>query len=298
MTLEHVDQVRDFWRFLRSCGIDADLDLPAAERRQDWALWMLRGIRDSRHVLVVASPEYRRRSEGDAPAGQGLGVQWEARLLRDLVYEAPTASLNRIIPVVLPGGSADHLPAWLGGRAGTHYAVSDFTVPGAEQLLRLLTGQPYVTEAPLRPVPQLPPDARHAPRGPGAGTPPALQKPVVEPRSVPLPAPPPPSFAFPETKALVDVLMTCEVLHRPDMRHELLALMGDLLGLGHPFAVAWDSDARTHLRRLVRRSNQSVAPDATLKALYVALTEIAPDDTGVERLGVLLTASGLALAEP
>lgn len=26
---KHVDRVRDFWSFLRSCGIDAELDLPA-----------------------------------------------------------------------------------------------------------------------------------------------------------------------------------------------------------------------------------------------------------------------------
>ncbi|WP_093628588.1 SEFIR domain-containing protein [Streptomyces sp. 3213.3] len=42
---EHVDQVREFWRFLRANGIDLDamLDLPAGEVRQDWSLWMMRG---------------------------------------------------------------------------------------------------------------------------------------------------------------------------------------------------------------------------------------------------------------
>ena len=33
----HVERVRDFWLFLRANGIDARLDLPAAEQRQDWA---------------------------------------------------------------------------------------------------------------------------------------------------------------------------------------------------------------------------------------------------------------------
>ncbi len=48
--------MRDFWLFLRANGVDARLDLPAAERRQDWAQWMTRQIRDAGRILVVASP--------------------------------------------------------------------------------------------------------------------------------------------------------------------------------------------------------------------------------------------------
>lgn len=33
----HLERVRDFWLFLRASGIDARLDLPATEERQDWA---------------------------------------------------------------------------------------------------------------------------------------------------------------------------------------------------------------------------------------------------------------------
>ncbi len=45
---EHEDRVRRFWLFLRSKGIDARLDLLAAEQRQDWPRWMLREIRAAR----------------------------------------------------------------------------------------------------------------------------------------------------------------------------------------------------------------------------------------------------------
>jgi TIR domain-containing protein len=60
---EHEDRVREFWTFLRAHGIDARLDKPAAERRQDWPLWMQREVREARFVLVVASPAYRERAE-------------------------------------------------------------------------------------------------------------------------------------------------------------------------------------------------------------------------------------------
>jgi hypothetical protein len=156
---EHVECVRRFCGFLRMHGIDARWDLPAAEIPQDWSLWMLREIRAASFVLVIASPAYRRRAEGDAAAGEGRGVQWEANLIRNEVLADPHASLNRFLPVVLPGCSADDIPAWLGPVSHTHYAVSEYSLTGAEKLLRLLTGQPYEAQPPLGPLPKLLPRA-------------------------------------------------------------------------------------------------------------------------------------------
>ncbi|MFI7414958.1 TIR domain-containing protein [Streptomyces sp. NPDC049627] len=292
---KHVEHVREFYRFLRDRGIEADLDLPAGERRQDWALWMLRGIRDSRHVIVVASPEYKRRAEGDARPGEGAGVQWEARLLRTLVYEDPAAALDRIVPVVLPGGSRTDLPLWLGGSTHTHYTVGEFSDAGAEPLLRLLTGQPYETVPELGDVPELPSREQA-----GAARSSAPTAPVAAPAPARVPAlqPPPAAFAFPEHRALVDALMGCPALHRLGSRHELLDVMGEFLGLGRPFDVPESSDARTHLRALVRRTARTtLTADAALKALGLALDEIEPDDLGTGRVRDVLTASGIALGE-
>lgn len=97
----HEDRVRGFWWFLRENGIDARADMPAAERRQDWAEWISRQVRDAAYVLVIASPEYRRRAEGDAGPGEGGGVQWEARLIRDLFYADQQAG-----PATVPAGRA------------------------------------------------------------------------------------------------------------------------------------------------------------------------------------------------
>ena len=165
---EHEETVRSFYRFLRTCGIDAQVDLPAAERRQDWAEWMTRQIRDADRILVVASPEYRRRAEGDAGSEEGRGVQWEARQIRDRIYADQRAGLQIVLPVVLPGGSVTDLPAWLAPNSTTHYVIEEFTVTGANRLLRVLTSQPWETEPPLGAVPELPPrseEGTHAPRG-------------------------------------------------------------------------------------------------------------------------------------
>ncbi|QKV75681.1 TIR domain-containing protein [Amycolatopsis sp. Hca4] len=152
----HNDSVRRLWELLRLCGIDAQLDLDAEQQRQDWPLWMGKQIREADHVLVIASPAYRERAEGRGEANRGRGVQWEARLIRDAFYADPNA-VNRFIPVVLPGQSEAGVPDFLAPASTTYYTISDFTVEGAEGLLRLLTDQPEVIRPPLGTVPLLPP---------------------------------------------------------------------------------------------------------------------------------------------
>ena len=154
----HEGRVRELWVFLRQNGIDARLDLTAAQQRVDWAEWMTREVRDADYVLVAASAAYKRRAEGDAEAHEGRGVQWEARLIRNQFYRDQKAGLQRVLPVVLPGSSADEIPLWLAPDAATHYRVTACTVAEAEALLRVLTGQPRIVVPPLGAVPELPPD--------------------------------------------------------------------------------------------------------------------------------------------
>ncbi|MFD6033521.1 TIR domain-containing protein [Streptomyces griseoincarnatus] len=163
----HTDQARSLYRLLRANGVDARLDLPAAEQPQDWALWMQREYEQADFVLVIASKAYKRRAEGAETSGKGEGVAWEARLLRAEVYTEPEW-YKRILRVVLPGGSRDDLPSFLGGHPVTHYTVDPLTAAGAEKLLRYLTDQPYETEPPLGAVPRFEPrtdtSAEPAPR--------------------------------------------------------------------------------------------------------------------------------------
>jgi SAM-dependent methyltransferase len=155
--VEHEDRVLQLWIFLRQQGIDAQLDVSAAEQRQDWPTWTLQQIRNARFVLAIASPAYRRRAEGEAEPHEGRGVQWEAMLIREKMYSDQHEALNKFLPVVLPGCSASDIPAWMGPTSTTHYVISDYTVKGAEKLLRLLTDQPSGILPPLGSMPVLPP---------------------------------------------------------------------------------------------------------------------------------------------
>lgn len=166
-----IELVHRFWEFLRSCGIDARLDLAAAQQRRDWALWMGAEIRAADFVLVIASPAYRERAEGRSGPDVGRGVQWEARLIRDAFYR-DQSRLDRFVPVVLPGQTVDGVPDFLAPATSTVYYVSDFTVQGTDELLRFLTGQPGLITPELGPVPELKPRSA-TPNRPRGGTVPA-----------------------------------------------------------------------------------------------------------------------------
>src|SRR5664280_2486318 len=174
----HQDAVRDLWVFLRSNGFDSRLDLPVAERRVDWPVWMHHEVRDADFVLVIASPAYKRRAEGDAGVDAGRGVQWEAALIREEFYTDRDRGLAKFVPVVVPGQSAAAgIPAWLGPTTTSHFSVSELSVAGAERLIRYLSGQPFEVAPPIGTLPVLTP--RDIGPAPVALSTPGLRTPVL-----------------------------------------------------------------------------------------------------------------------
>jgi SEFIR domain len=155
-TAAHIDVVRRFQLFLRGVGVDARLDLSAASVPQDWAVWMSAQIRESDFILVIASPKYRERADGLAPDDEGRGVRWEARLIRDLYYANESAGRAKVLPVVLPNQSTVGIPSWLAPASCTQYTVTDWTVDGAQDLLRYLFNEPAYIDPPVQPRPALP----------------------------------------------------------------------------------------------------------------------------------------------
>src|SRR3954469_11292932 len=81
---EHKDQVLRFGTFLRTrVGLDVRLDQWYDNNRRDWSLWAIEHLKDADYVLVIASPEYKRRADGMAAPDEGRGAQFEAAMLRD-----------------------------------------------------------------------------------------------------------------------------------------------------------------------------------------------------------------------
>jgi hypothetical protein len=155
---EHGAQVLGLATFLRRSGIEAVLDLWSAHARQDWYAWAIREMTDADFVLVVASERYRVTGDGSGPPRENRGVQSEAALLRELVYADRATWLPKVLPVLLPGHTADEIPLFLQPHTATRFTVTSFDTTGAEELLRTILHQPgYLPPEvdPKRPV--LPP---------------------------------------------------------------------------------------------------------------------------------------------
>ncbi|MFD5823846.1 SEFIR domain-containing protein [Lentzea sp. NPDC060358] len=153
----HKNAVRSLADLLRSYGVDAEIDQYAEETRQDWNEWAHRLVTESDFVIIVASPRMKAVGDGTAPADQNRGVQAEMTVIRDLLQRDRPKWTKKILPVVLPGGTIDELPDFVGPYALSHYRVEDLTLDGIDTLLRLITSQPRVSRPPLGELPKLPP---------------------------------------------------------------------------------------------------------------------------------------------
>ncbi|SER09138.1 SEFIR domain-containing protein [Actinokineospora terrae] len=138
----HKRLVREFAGYLQGrIGLEVHLDQWADGPRRDWSLWAMDNLRDADFVLVIASPAYKRRAEGLAPPDEGRGAQFEAAILRDHLTKNLAAGTQRVLPVVLPGGSVEDIPMFLTPYSTTRYEIADFTEGEVAYLISAITGE-------------------------------------------------------------------------------------------------------------------------------------------------------------
>jgi len=138
---EHKDRVREFSTFLRSeVGLDVHLDQWYDAERRDWSAWAVEHLTEADFILVIASPEYKRRADGGAPPDVGRGSQFEAAILRDNLTRNLRRETARILPVVLPGRSVDEIPVFLNAHSTTHFLVDEISHRGVASLLAAISG--------------------------------------------------------------------------------------------------------------------------------------------------------------
>jgi hypothetical protein len=154
---DHKETVREFTEFLRAHGIDAQSDRWQQDSRRDWHVWAEGQIRAADFVLVIASPLCKVIGNGGGDPRKNSGLRTELTLLRELNQRYPDEWQGRMFPVILPSFTMDDIPDFMKPASADHYEVTDFTIEGAETLLRHLTKQePYVAP-PVKPIPRLDP---------------------------------------------------------------------------------------------------------------------------------------------
>lgn len=148
---QHQQRVLALADRLRADGIDAEIDRYHPAPPEGWPLWCERQIEAADFVLMVCTEGYHRRVSGEEAQGQGLGVVWEARIIRQLLYDAGAVS-DKFIPVLFAADARAHIPTPV---KGSSWYVLDGDA-GYESLYRRLTQQPEVVRpalGKLRPLP-------------------------------------------------------------------------------------------------------------------------------------------------
>jgi hypothetical protein len=98
---EHEERVLDLADRLREDGIDAEVDLYLQSPPEGWPAWCERQIENADFVLMVCTETYHRRVRGEEEPGKGLGVVWEAAIIRQLLYDAGAVS-TKFVPLLFP----------------------------------------------------------------------------------------------------------------------------------------------------------------------------------------------------
>jgi peptidoglycan hydrolase-like protein with peptidoglycan-binding domain len=141
---QHMERVLVLADRLRSDGVEAIIDQYVQSPAAGWPAWCAGEIRRANFVLMVCTETYRRRVDLEEEPGKGHGVLWEARLINQELYDAGSVSA-KFVPVLLAGGSPEHVPAPVRGM--TIYEVE--TEDGLERLCRLLLNQPATPPLPV-----------------------------------------------------------------------------------------------------------------------------------------------------
>jgi hypothetical protein len=117
-------------------GFSVILDI-GKETSEDWPLWMHRQLEVADFVLCICTEEYHTRSVQTGQPNKGMGVGWEAALIRILLYEQKLNN-DKFIPVCPTAGDVKNIPFYL--RGGDRFVLD--TDAGYTQLVRKLTNQP------------------------------------------------------------------------------------------------------------------------------------------------------------
>jgi len=150
-TVEHQERVKTLADRLRADGVDAEIDQYNVSPPEGWPLWCERQIAAADIVLMICTETYHRRVSGHEKGGTGLGVVWEARIIRQFLYDAGAVG-DKFVPVLFSNASPEQIPTPIKG--GTRYVVD--TEKGYEDLYRRLTGQPSVVKPRLGSMRSLP----------------------------------------------------------------------------------------------------------------------------------------------
>jgi len=103
------DSVLNLSNYLRSQGIDSEIDQYEEAPPEGWPKWMARQIQEANYVLVVCSELFYKRANDHSGDEDGLGVKWETSLILQQLYTLNTNN-KKYIPVIGSSSGKKHIP--------------------------------------------------------------------------------------------------------------------------------------------------------------------------------------------
>ncbi len=155
---EHSARALDLSDWLRSYGVNANLDQYEQSPPEGWAHWTKTQIESSEFVLIICTATYQRRVDKKETHGIGAGATWEGQLIYNYLYAA-TCKTHKFVPIIFSEADRNHIPTPL---AQSQYYLAD-TDEHRWALYRLLTNQPSVEKPTLGRITSLPPRSRNIP---------------------------------------------------------------------------------------------------------------------------------------
>lgn len=146
---EHRERVRGLGASLARDGCDVRLDF-YKDTDEDWPAWMTRQLLEADLILCVCTETYERRFRDQELPNQGLGVGWEAGLIRRLLYARKLRN-DRIFPVCFGPSDREHIPLDLQGYDA--FLLDD--PQGYEALLRKVLKRPLFAKPETGTAPNL-----------------------------------------------------------------------------------------------------------------------------------------------
>lgn len=116
------DSVLTLSNYLRSKGIDSEIDQYEEAPQEGWPKWMQRQIQQADYVLVVCSELFYKRTNDHSGEEIGLGVKWETTLILQQLYSLNTKN-DKYIPIIASNSNIKHIPLNL--QPYTFYQFTD-----------------------------------------------------------------------------------------------------------------------------------------------------------------------------
>ncbi len=132
---DHSARVRGLEASLMRDGCDCRLDVHK-DTDEDWPLWMTRQLGEADFILCVVTETYSCRFSDKEQPNVGLGVVWEAGLIRRLLFGEKFRNA-RVFPLLFDRNDSPHIPLEL--RGYSQFVLDDDS--GYEALLRTVHGR-------------------------------------------------------------------------------------------------------------------------------------------------------------